>query len=391
MPEEHDQDEPDTAPPSAKPRVDAVGRWLESQRRTEAFLNPRPLVSYESARLKMMSGAAGAAAMPDMPRLVATRDLNFAAGVFADLERTRKLFAGFKPALDTARQMQGISRVGALPAISRVGALPAIYDAAVAGERIAKLIKPPDTTSLTRDLAGVTGAVTSVASLIRSPATELNRDLGAIASSALGSWRRYVDAMPSTLDLGDLYGAQAAARGVLGVAATSAILLGDDYAAEVAEEWELAPAETRVRMRDGLARIDPRLLVRLDGAWDAVAHAGPDSASQAANSAIEALDWTLRLACKAGGGAAGVEAWILEQPKPSEYRDDNGYPTRAAKIRYLLRESEYEADFVAAIASNLSALRGELQKLKHTHGEHGVDAVERLLPSVEAVLLLIVD
>jgi len=46
---------------------------------------------------------------------------------------------------------------------------------------------------------------------------------------------------------------------------------------------------------------------------------------------------------------------------------------------------------VAAIANNLNALRGELQKLKHTHGEHGVDAVERLLPSVEAVLLLIVD
>jgi hypothetical protein len=382
MPEEHDQDKPDTTPSSAKPRVDVVGKWLESQRRTEAFLNPRPLVSYEPAWLKMMTGAAGAAAMPDVTRLFATRDVNFAAGVFADLERTRNLFGGFNPALGAARQMQGISRVGALPAI---------YDAALAGERIAQLINPLDITSLTRDLAGVTGAVTSVASLIRSPVTELNRDLGAIAASALGSWRSYVDAMPSSLDLGDLYGAQAAARGVLGVAATSAILLGDDDAIEVAEEWELAPAETRVRMRAGLARIAPRLLVRLDGAWDAVVHAGPDSASQAANSAIEALDWTLRLACEAAGGAAGVEAWILEQPKPSQHRDDNGYPTRAAKIRYLLRESEYEADFVAAIANNLNALRGELQKLKHTHGVHGVDAVERLLPSVEAVLLLIVD
>jgi hypothetical protein len=364
MPEEHDQDKPDTTPSSAKPRVDVVGKWLESQRRTEAFLNPRPLVSYEPAWLKMMTGAAGAAAMPDVTRLFATRDVNFAAGVFADLERTRNLFGGFNPALGAARQMQGISRVGALPAI---------YDAALAGERIAQLINPLDITSLTRDLAGVTGAVTSVASLIRSPVTELNRDLGAIAASALGSWRSYVDAMPSSLDLGDLYGAQAAARGVLGVAATSAILLGDDDAIEVAEEWELAPAETR------------------DGAWDAVVHAGPDSASQAANSAIEALDWTLRLACEAAGGAAGVEAWILEQPKPSQHRDDNGYPTRAAKIRYLLRESEYEADFVAAIANNLNALRGELQKLKHTHGVHGVDAVERLLPSVEAMLLLIVD
>ena len=83
-----------------------------------------------------------------------------------------------------------------------------------------------------------------------------------------------------------------------------------------------------------------------------------------------------------------MEAWILEQPKPSLYRNDNGRPTRAAKIRYLLRE--FEGEFVAATVRNLDALRGELQKLKHIHGTHSVEAVERLLPSVEAVLLLIV-
>jgi hypothetical protein len=54
-------------------------------------------------------------------------------------------------------------------------------------------------------------------------------------------------------------------------------------------------------MRAGLARISKRLLVRLDGAWDAVAHAGSDSASHAANSAIELIDWTRRLACSKTG------------------------------------------------------------------------------------------
>jgi hypothetical protein len=381
--EEHDQAEsaPEGPPKPARtprPSSDIVGNWLESQRRTEAILNPRVLGLIEPSWLKAMSGAA---AMPEVTKLFTTRDFNFAAGVFADLERARRIFGGVNPALDAARQMR---------ALSGVGAFPAIHEATLAHERLAKLIQPLDIPMLTRDLAGVSDAVTSVASMIRPPAIELSRELTRIASSALGSWRTYVDAMPPALDVADLFGAQAAARGVLGITATSAILLGDHDAVEVAEEWELAPAEARERMRDGLVQISPRLLIRLDGAWDAIAHAGPDSASQAANSAIELIDWTLRLACDAVGGS-GVEAWILEQAKPSRYRDKTGRPTRAAKIRYLLRESEFEADFVEAAVRNLDALRGELQKLKHTHGSHNVEAVARLLPSVEAVLFLIVD
>lgn len=91
-------------------------------------------------------------------------------------------------------------------------------------------------------------------------------------------------------------------------------MLGDDEATEVAEEWELAPAEMRERMREGLRRTDPRLVVRLDGAWNAVARAGPDAVSQAASSAVELVDWTLRLRCD----AAGLEAWVAAQPAAAD-------------------------------------------------------------------------
>jgi hypothetical protein len=274
-----------------------------------------------------------------------------------------------------------------MQALSGARAFPALQEATLAHARMTKLIEPLDITALTRDLTGVSDAVASVASMIRPPAHELSREIAAIASSALGSWRSYVDALPPALNLEALFGAQAATRSVLGVTATSAILLGDEGAVEVAEEWELAPAEAREQMRTGLRRISPRLVVRLDGAWDAVAHAGPDSASQAANSAIELIDWTLRLGCD----ESGLEAWISEQVKPSAYRDGQGRATRQAKIRYLLRESDYAADFVAATVGQLVALHRELQKLKHTEGAHSVEAVGRLLPSVEAVLFLIVE
>jgi hypothetical protein len=367
---------PDPAPPLARPPCDIITSFLGSQRRTQEIVNPRTLGLLDPSWLKAMSGAA---AMPEVTRLF-SRDYNLTTGVFADVERTRRILGGFNPALDASRQMRALG----------VGAFPAFHEATLARQRIAQLIQPLDITSLTRDLVGVSDAVTSVASMIRPPGAEFGRDVAAIASSALVSWRSYVDAMPSALDVGDLFGAQAAARGVLGVTASSAILLGDDEAIEVAEEWELAPVEARERMRDGLARISPQLVVRLDGAWDAVAHAGPDSASQAANSAIELIDWTLRLACDLVDGP-GIEAWILEQSKPSKYRDQHGRPTRAAKINYLLRESPFESEFVAATVGQLAALHCELQKLKHKHGAESVDAVARLLPSVEAVLFLIVD
>jgi hypothetical protein len=358
--------------------AEAVRSLLKNQRLVEEMLNPSTLRLF-SEQQEWLKTISGAAAMPtEITKLFSTPNFASVAGSLVDYERTRRALAGFNPALDLSRQLR---------VLTAVGTFPAFHEATLASQRISQLIRPLDLSPITRDLTGVSDAVASVAGMIRPPALGFAGDIGAIASSALGSWRTYVDSLPSALNAPDLFQVQAAARGTLGITASSAILLGGDEAVETAEEWELAPAEMRERMRDGLRRISPHLVARLDGAWDAVTHAGPDSVSQAANSAIEVIDWTLRLGCD----DAGLESWVAGQSKPSVYRDNSGRPTREAKIRYLLRGSDFEAEFVAATARNLDALRRELQKLKHTNGEHDVDAVARLLPSVEALLFLIVD
>ena len=360
-----------------RPRADVVAGWLEQQRRLDEIVNP-PVLRLLAEQQAWLKAASGAAAMPTgVTKLFTAGDLALARGVVADYERTRRLLGGLNPAADAARQLR---------ALGATGSWPALQEANLAHERVARLIAPLDVAAV-RDLAGVSTAVASVAAMIRPPALNFASDISAIATSAVASWRNYVDALPAALDVADLFHVEAAGRSVLGVTAASAVLLGDDDAVDVVEEWELAPAQTRERMRERLRAIDARLVVRLDGAWNAVAHAGPDAVSQAANSAIELIDWTLRLTCD----ETEFEAWVAAQVKPGDYRDRNGRPTRQAKIRYLLRGRAYEADLVDATTQSLIAVHRGLQKLKHTRGEHDVDAVARLLPSVEAVLFLIVD
>jgi hypothetical protein len=359
-----------------RPPHDPLTTWLNT-RRTEEMLNLPILRLVEQPVL--LKAVPGAAAVPtDFTKLFSARDIDFARGALADFERTRRLLGDFGRALDASQQLRALGAAGASPALQK---------AAVAHEHLASLMKPFELTPVTRDIVGVSDAVASVAGMFSAPALELGRDLAAIASSALTSWHKYIAELPTALDTADLLHVQAAGRGVLGVAASSAILLGEDDAVEVAEEWELAPAEMREQMRDELRQLSPRLVVRLDGAWNAVTHAGPDAVSQAANSAIELIDWTLRAACDDGE----VHGWVASQATPDEFLDQHGRPTRQAKIRYLLAERDLEADFVVATARNLNALRMQLQKFKHTQGEHDVAAVARLLPTVESVLYLILS
>lgn len=377
------RDEPDNtnqgeaaSPRSPNPN-DLLSAWLESQRRINEILNPSFWrVLEQSSWLKAMSGAAVMRNEMTKPFGAYRLDLNRALG--ADFERTRRLLGTLSPELNASRQLR---------ALHAARAFPALQQATLAHHRIVDLMKPLELTSRTQDIVGLSSALASVAEMFRTPALELSQDLGTIASSALGSWREYVNALPTALDTTDLVHVQAVGRSALGVAASSAILLGEDEAAEVAEKWELAPTDMREQMREALQELSPRLSARLDGAWDAVTHAGPDAVSQAANSAIELIDWTLRAACN----DIDLEAWVADQSRPNDFRDQHGRPTRQAKIRYRLAERDLDAEFVAATARNLDALREQLQKLKHADRKHDVAAVARLLPAVEGVLYLIVS
>lgn len=311
--------------------------------------------------------------LPDL-RNVLPPKVDLPRGIFAEIGATSRMLEGLKPLMDT-QQFQALTAM-------KPFVIPDDARRACAG--LSRLMAPFEVSSTMRDILGLSSAVASISSM-RPAVTEFDSGIAVIASRALDSWRVYIDSFPSVSAPNDLFPIQAASRSVLGVTAATSILLGSDDVVEIAEEWELAPAEMREQMRAGLTRISPLLVTRLDGAWNAVTRRGPHSASQAAHSLVELIDWTLRLGCD----ATELEAWIAAQSDPSKYRHRDS-PTREAKVRFLLHGRECDADFIDATVTNLVSLQNKLQGYKHKEADRDASAVARLLPTVEGILTLLV-
>jgi Predicted pPIWI-associating nuclease len=118
--------------------------------------------------------------------------------------------------------------------------------------------------------------------------------------------------------------------------------------------------------------------------WDRVKSPGPDGLSQAATSAIELIDWFLR--------SAAPDHDVLEWHR-SEGRADKelhgGRPTRGLRIRFMLRDRQPDGPLAEAYVSTLLVIAKELQTIKHSEVRSDMGALERLLPSVEAVFAFI--
>lgn len=178
-----------------------------------------------------------------------------------------------------------------------------------------------------------------------------------------------------------------AGRTTLGMSTTGLLMsspddeeLVDDLLDDGDDELVAGPADVRRRLRAALSGLDPDLLNRLDGAWERVSHHGPDAASQAANSMVELIDWTLRWAAPNDR----VTAWHTEGSRPPDELID-GRPTRALKVRFIVRDRPDAAAaemYVKGITELLKLLQGH----KHGSGDHELAAVGRLLPTVEASL-----
>lgn len=177
-----------------------------------------------------------------------------------------------------------------------------------------------------------------------------------------------------------------AGRTTLGMSTTGLLLSRsedewrDDPLDDQDDELIGGPAEARRRLRNELARLHPSLVNRLDGAWERVGRHGPDAASQAANSLVELIDWTLRSAAP----DTEVLSWHLEGGRPTAELHE-GRPTRPLRVRFIARN---RPDAVAAemYAKGISGLVELLQGHKHGAGEQQLAAVARLLPTVEAHL-----
>jgi hypothetical protein len=173
-------------------------------------------------------------------------------------------------------------------------------------------------------------------------------------------------------------------RGTLGIAAAGiALSAGSDETDTTEAEELLGPRWVAAQLRERLAQLDPSLPDRLDGAWERVSRAGPDAASQAAHSIMETLDGALRNAAP----DAEVIPWCHEAGHLAELHE--GRPTRALRVKYLLRGRPGETKAARMHLRALSDLVQVIQDLKHSSSDKDLLAVARLIPTVEGLLIFV--
>jgi len=107
--------------------------------------------------------------------------------------------------------------------------------------------------------------------------------------------------------------------------------------------------------------------------------------SQAANSLIEVIDWFLRLAAP----EADVLTWHGESQRPTSDLTEDGRPTRALRVSYVLLRAKRDPNPARRFTLGLLDILGFLQGAKHGLEFDDVDAVTRVIPAVEALFAYI--
>jgi hypothetical protein len=149
----------------------------------------------------------------------------------------------------------------------------------------------------------------------------------------------------------------------------------------------LGPAEASAEVRERLAEVHPSLSERLDGAWERISNGGADAASQAANSLMETVDWTLRTLAP----NEEVLAWHASE-KRSIKELHEGKPNRALRIRYVVRAQPEKNSALDLYLKALRELVCAVQAPKHAIELHSPRALVPIALSVEGLLhLLLVD
>lgn len=186
--------------------------------------------------------------------------------------------------------------------------------------------------------------------------------------------------------------------GLLVVESLTAPGLDEDEATELADEftelvepWRETPTRVREALLIRLGMLDPEISELIRGGWEDVERAGPAAASKIAHCAAEVLSRTLR----ALAPSPEVIAWIRDHhPRDKGLLTDQGQPTRAARVRYTLRErpkrdrrlAEAQIDALIKLFADTNDV---LQPAKHETSVSLMVAATHLLTVENAVALII--
>lgn len=143
----------------------------------------------------------------------------------------------------------------------------------------------------------------------------------------------------------------------------------------------LGVASASADLRRRLEEIDPQLCEKLDGAWERIHNGGRDATSQAANSLMEVVDWTLRILAPDNL----VVAWHISDRRPAQELHD-GRPTRSLRVRYAVRQHPEKSSALVLYLKTAQELAGTLQGTKHSLAKNGQQVLVPVAMLVEGLL-----
>jgi len=345
-------------PPAAR---DALVAQRSSLVETARFASESPLIKSMEAQQAQLARVIDTISIPD-------------------LTPTAELLASVAAAMDPWRQTIARIHTQMLPLADVARVISQVVD----GGQLRAAVEA--VAAMQTQMDGIRDAV-ALASGRQAAFIQFSSNLTSFASTALDGWHRTLDSavlVPprSPRPLGWL------GESALEVTEIATEFVLDDPEVSVPAESSIW-REGRVHLTDELAQwlgiVCPKVVPKLQGAWHALASNGPDAASQAANSGVEVLDWTLRTLAP----EAELLAW---REGAGAHKDDlderTGRPTRPLRVRYIVREQGLDAGGVAMVVGAVSATLKELQKVKHGGDPtKTVHAVRRGLLALENALL----
>ena len=148
--------------------------------------------------------------------------------------------------------------------------------------------------------------------------------------------------------------------------------------------WHEAAIHIRARVITLVVERNPDVLETLEGAWERIVRGGPHSASQAAHSVVEFVDWTLRREAP----DEPVLRWHRDESRPAGELS-RGRPTRQLRMRYILRNRDPDSDAAKVFVRHANDVLRLLQGVKHTPSNQDRRVVTASILSLEAVLVFL--